>query len=68
MRCKISLTGKFGELLAGWKSNHRFVSTMPLPRHLYRIAREAVINANKHAQAREIIVRLERSGGKWFCT
>ena len=29
--------------------------------HLYRIAREAVINANKHAQAREIIVQLERS-------
>ena len=28
--------------------------------HLYRIAREAVINANKHAQAREIVVRLER--------
>jgi two-component system CheB/CheR fusion protein len=28
---------------------------------LYRIAREAVINANKHAQAREIIVKLERS-------
>jgi two-component system, LuxR family, sensor kinase FixL len=30
--------------------------------HLYRIAREAVINANKHAHAREIVVRLERSG------
>jgi signal transduction histidine kinase len=29
--------------------------------HLFRIAREAVINANKHAQARQIIVRLERS-------
>jgi len=29
--------------------------------HLYRIAREAVINANKHAQAREIVVRLEKS-------
>jgi PAS domain S-box-containing protein len=28
---------------------------------LYRIAREAVINANKHAQAREIAVKLERS-------
>ena len=28
---------------------------------LYRIAREAVINANKHAQAREILVKLERS-------
>jgi PAS domain S-box-containing protein len=28
--------------------------------HLYRIAREAVINANKHAQAREIVVNLER--------
>jgi len=27
---------------------------------LYRIAREAVVNANKHAQAREIIVALER--------
>src|SRR5437667_7002030 len=30
---------------------------------LYRIAREAVINANKHARAREIVVRLERSRG-----
>ena len=30
--------------------------------HLYRIAREAVINANKHAQAREIVVKLEKSG------
>ena len=27
---------------------------------LYRIAREAVVNANKHAQAREIVVALER--------
>src|SRR5437660_12744802 len=30
-------------------------------KHLYRIAREAVINANKHAQAREIVVKLEDS-------
>ena len=30
--------------------------------HLYQIAREAVINANKHASAREIIVRMRRSG------
>ena len=29
--------------------------------HLYRIAREAVINANKHAQAREIVITAERS-------
>ncbi|HEU0275692.1 MAG TPA: ATP-binding protein, partial [Candidatus Udaeobacter sp.] len=29
--------------------------------HVYRIAREAVINANKHAQAREIVVSLESS-------
>ena len=29
--------------------------------HAYRIAREAVINANKHAGAREILVKLERS-------
>jgi len=29
--------------------------------HFYRIAREAVINANKHAQAREIVVALARS-------
>jgi PAS domain S-box-containing protein len=28
--------------------------------HLFRIAREAVINANKHAQAREIVVSLKR--------
>ena len=30
--------------------------------HLYRIAREAIINANKHARAREIVVRMRRSG------
>ena len=30
--------------------------------HLYRIAREAVINANKHARAREIVVRMRSSG------
>jgi PAS domain S-box-containing protein len=29
--------------------------------HLYLIAREAVINANKHAQAQEIVVHLARS-------
>ncbi len=29
--------------------------------HLYRIAREAIINANKHAQAREITVRVKIS-------
>ena len=29
--------------------------------HLYRIAREAIINANKHARAREILVRMRRS-------
>jgi signal transduction histidine kinase len=29
--------------------------------HLFRIAREAVINANKHAQARQIVVKLEKS-------
>jgi signal transduction histidine kinase len=29
---------------------------------LYRIAREAVINANKHAKARQIVVELGRSG------
>lgn len=28
---------------------------------LYRIAREAVINANKHAQAREIVIKLEQT-------
>jgi PAS domain S-box-containing protein len=32
--------------------------------HLYRIAREAVINANKHAQAREIVIKLEESRGE----
>ena len=29
---------------------------------LYRIAREAVINANKHSQARQIVIKLERTG------
>jgi PAS domain S-box-containing protein len=28
--------------------------------HLYRIAREAVINANKHARARELVVRMQQ--------
>jgi signal transduction histidine kinase len=32
--------------------------------HLFRIAREAVINANKHAQAREIVIKLERVGNE----
>ncbi|PYK13490.1 MAG: hypothetical protein DME65_01720 [Verrucomicrobia bacterium] len=31
---------------------------------LYRIAREAVINANKHSEAREIMIRLERVGSE----
>jgi PAS domain S-box-containing protein len=30
--------------------------------HLYQIAREAIINASKHANAREIILRMRRSG------
>jgi len=34
--------------------------------HLYRIAREAVINASKHAQAREIVVELGRSHNGTF--
>ena len=35
---------------------------------LYRIAREAVINANKHARAREIVIKLEQSpGGMVLC-
>jgi PAS domain S-box-containing protein len=29
--------------------------------HLYRIAREAVINANKHGRAQQIVIRLEKS-------
>jgi len=32
----------------------------PAAAQLYRIAREAVINANKHAKAREIVITLER--------
>jgi signal transduction histidine kinase len=31
---------------------------------LYRIAREAVINANKHSEAREIVIELERAGSE----
>src|SRR5207247_9698001 len=35
---------------------------------LYRIAREAVINANKHAPAREMVIKLEHSpGGSALC-
>jgi len=30
--------------------------------HVYRIAREAVINANKHAEARNLVVKLDRVG------
>ena len=33
---------------------------------LYRIAREAVINANKHAQAREIVVDWTGREMEWF--
>jgi two-component system CheB/CheR fusion protein len=29
--------------------------------HLYRLVREAVINANKHARAKEIVVKITRS-------
>ena len=32
--------------------------------HLYRIAREAVMNANKHACAREILVRMRSSANR----
>jgi PAS domain S-box-containing protein len=38
------------------------ISDPNVAQHLYRIAREAVINANKHASAREIIVRMHREG------
>ncbi|HXQ03032.1 MAG TPA: PAS domain S-box protein [Candidatus Udaeobacter sp.] len=31
---------------------------------LYRIAREAVINANKHSEAREIVIELEQAGSE----
>jgi signal transduction histidine kinase len=31
---------------------------------LYRIAREAVINASKHSQAREIVIKLEKVGSE----
>jgi len=31
---------------------------------LYRIAREAVINANKHSEAREIVIKLEPAGSE----
>jgi signal transduction histidine kinase len=38
-----------------------FIENDTAAAHLYRIAREAVINANKHAQAREIVVGLKQS-------
>jgi PAS domain S-box-containing protein len=38
-----------------------FVQDSTVALHLYRIAREAVINANKYARAREIIVRMKHS-------
>jgi PAS domain S-box-containing protein len=45
--------------LMAWPSFH--IDDNNAAAQLYRIAREAVINANKHAQAREIVVRLEQS-------
>jgi PAS domain S-box-containing protein len=36
--------------------------------HLYGIAREAVMNANKHAQAREIVIQLSKSKGEIVLT
>jgi signal transduction histidine kinase len=45
--------------LEGERSFH--VEDDAVAAQLYRIAREAVINANKHAQAREIVVELDRS-------
>ena len=51
---------KFRVDLAGlWLGGHE-----PGNLHLYRIAREAVINANKHACAREIIVRMRSSANR----
>src|SRR5262249_35035306 len=51
-----------------WRVPCRLEATPPMyleddavAAQLYRVAREAVINANKHAQAREIVVRLEKS-------
>ena len=51
-----------------WKTPCRFEIKEPLhitddeiALQLYRIAREAVINANKHAQATQIVVRLKQS-------
>src|SRR5262249_11588201 len=41
-----------------------YISNDAAAAHLHRIAREAVINANKHAQARQIVVRLERVRGE----
>jgi PAS domain S-box-containing protein len=38
-----------------------YVQDSTVALHLYRIAREALINANKYARAREIIVRMRRS-------
>jgi signal transduction histidine kinase len=37
------------------------VSDPTVALHLYRIAHEAVINADKHARAREILVRMRRT-------
>jgi len=39
------------------------VSDPMVAQHLYRIAQEAIINANKYAGAREIIVRMRASNG-----
>ncbi|NNF03173.1 MAG: PAS domain-containing sensor histidine kinase [Rhodothermales bacterium] len=40
------------------------ISDPETKRHLYRIAQEAVNNALKHAEASEIVITLERRGGK----
>ena len=39
------------------------ISNPEVALHLYRIAREAVINANKHASARELLVRMRKARG-----
>jgi nitrate/nitrite-specific signal transduction histidine kinase len=51
---------KFGRSPVGSKSKRHSVSRMTQPQPSF-IAREAVINANKHAHAREIVIAVANS-------
>jgi signal transduction histidine kinase len=71
----VGLTNALRDLAAHTTANHNLKCRLKTPRtirikdqaiglNLYRIAQEAVTNAIKHAEAKEVIICLERIGGK----